>query len=118
MMPEFSCRAHEVELKMFLLSATLETLSCFSFIGHKAVETRAQKRLKTRFARVVVSEVVFLKRVREEALREVFCVFVARLPLQAHVLVDRFPIARENRFECALPHALVNAARAHDRRLV
>lgn len=61
---------------------------------------------------------VFLKRVCEEALRQVFCVFVVGVPLQPDVLVDWLPVARENRFEPALADNLVRAARAYDRRLI
>src|SRR5689334_10272790 len=103
---------------MFVIAAAFETLSGLAFIRNKAVETRAQKRLKARFARVVVGEVVFLKRIREETLRQIFRVFVIGLPLEAHVFVNGFPVALEDRFERALPHAVVCAAGAHDRRLV
>ena len=41
-----------------------------------------------------------------------------RPAIEAHVLVNGFPVALENRFERALSHVVVFAARADDRRLV
>src|ERR1043165_283891 len=103
---------------MFVAAAALETCARFAFVRDKAVEASAHKSLKARFARVVVGEVVLLKLVREEALREILRVFVAGLPLQPHVLVNGFPVAGEDCIERALPYVLVHAAGAHDGRLV
>src|SRR5690242_15017880 len=111
-------RAYEIELEMFVVSAAFQTLTCFSLVCDEAVKTGPQKRLEARFARVVVGEMVLLKRIREEALRQVFRILVVGLPLEPHVFVNRLPVTRENCFERALPHELVAAARAHNRRLV
>src|SRR5262249_30292671 len=101
---EFIFRAYEIKWEMFVAAAALETLACLTFVCHEAVETGAQKRLKARFARVVIGEVLLLEGVREEALGEIFGIFVVGLPLQANVFVDGFPVARENRLERSLPY--------------
>src|ERR1051326_5113935 len=96
---------------MFAIAAAFQTLTGFAFVGDVTIKTCAQKRLKTRFACIVVREVVLLKRVREEALCQILRVFVIRLPLEPHVFVNGFPVTDENRFERALSYNLIGAAR-------
>ena len=107
------CRS-EIELVMVHVATTFESLSGFTFVGDKTVETRAQKRLKARFAGVVSCEVIFFERKREEALREILGVFVICMPLQANVFVRGFPVARENRVERATANDLIIAAGVDD----
>src|SRR5687768_5290390 len=57
---------------------------------------------------------ILLERVCEEALRQIFCVFVICLPLKANVFVSGFPIARQDGLESATAHDLVIAAGADD----
>src|ERR1043166_6703791 len=61
---------------------------------------------------------VFLERVGEKSLGQIFCVLVACLPLEANVFVDWFPITVENDIESAPPDDLIVAARVHDSGLV
>jgi hypothetical protein len=111
----FFTRTHKVELEVFEISAAFETLTGFSFICDKAIEARSQKRLETRLRSIVAGEVVLLECSCEEALREIFGVFVTGVPLKANVFVNWFPVAGENLIERALPHNLVAAARLNDR---
>src|SRR5688500_5648825 len=87
------CCTYEVQLKVFKVSAALETFATLALVCHKTIEARAQKRLKTGFARVVNGEVVLLKCIREEALCQVLGVFIVGLPLEPNVFVDRLPVA-------------------------
>jgi len=102
------------EIEVVMVAAAFQPRARFSFIGNKAVETRAQKRLEAGFAGVVSGEVILFERVREEALRQIFGVFVAGVPLQADVLVRGFPVARENRVEGATADELIVAASVAD----
>src|SRR5690349_455959 len=78
---ELGFSTDEVELIMVHVAAAFETPPGFSFICDKTVEARTQKSLKTRFARIVSGEVILFESAREEALGQIFGVFVAGLPL-------------------------------------
>ncbi len=104
----------EVELVVVHITAALEPLSGLAFIGDKAIETRAQKRLKAGLSRVVTGKMILLERVGEKPLGQIFRVLVAGLPFEANVFVDWFPITVENRVESTPPDALVIAARGDD----
>ena len=97
-----------------MVAAAFEPATGFSFIGNKAVETRTQISLKAGLAGVVSGKVILLERVREEALRQIFGVFVIGVPFQADVLVRGFPVARENRVEGATADELIIAASVAD----
>src|SRR5215216_5602513 len=99
---------------MVHVAATLEPPPGFPFIRNKAIETSAQKRLKTGLARVVTGEMIFLEGVCEEALRQIFRVFVIRLPLETDVFVSRFPITGEDGVEGTMAHELIVAARTNN----
>src|SRR5690242_3854446 len=103
---------------MFVVSAAFQTLTCFSLVCDEAVKTGPQKRLEARFARVVVGDIVLLKRIREEALPQASPIPVVGLPLKPPAFITPLPVSRENCFKPALPHQLAAAARAHNPRLV
>ena len=101
-----------------MVAATLQSPSGFALIRNEAIETRTQKRLKAGLARVVSGKMIFLECIREEALRQIFRVFVVYVPLEANVFVSGFPIAGENRVESTTAHELIVAARAYDCRVI
>src|SRR5690242_12184455 len=80
----------EIELIVVHVTAALEPLAGFAFIRDEAVETRAQKRLKARFACVIVREVILFEGAREKALSQVLGIFVFSVPLESDVFVSGF----------------------------
>jgi hypothetical protein len=115
---QFGFSGDEVELIVVHVTAAFEAPAGFALIRNKAVETRSQKRLKARFAGVVAGEMVLLERVREEPLRQIFCVFVICVPFEANVFVSGFPVTRKDGVECAAAYELIIAAGAYDRRMI
>jgi hypothetical protein len=96
------------------VASTFEAAAGLSFVCDKAVETRTQKCLKTRFASVVAGEMILLECVCEESLRQIFGVFVAGLPLEANIFVGGFPVAGEDCVESAAARELIVAAGGDD----
>jgi hypothetical protein len=100
----------EVELIVVHTTAAFETSPRLALICNKPIQAGAQKRLEAGFGCIVAGKVVLLECVREESLRQIFRVFVIRLPLETNVFVSWFPIAREDGVERALAQELVIAA--------
>src|SRR5215510_8749830 len=111
---KFDFSGSEVELVVVHVAASLESLSCFVLIGNEPVKTRAQKRLKAALSRVVTGKIVFLERVGEKSLGQIFSVLVACLPFEANVFVDWFPITVEYGVESTPPDEFIIAACVHD----
>src|SRR6185503_2357670 len=111
-------RGGEIELIVVHVAAAFEPSSGFAFVRDEAVETSAQESLKAGFRGVVAGEVVLLECVRKERLRQIFCVFVIGLPLEANVFVRGFPVARQDRVERATTDDLIVTARALDCRVI
>ncbi|HEX5885125.1 MAG TPA: hypothetical protein VFY67_11355 [Pyrinomonadaceae bacterium] len=100
------------------IAAAFEPPPGLSFVRNKAVQARSQKRLEGGLAGVVACEVILLEGVCEEALGQIFCVFIICLPFEANVFVCGFPITRENSVESAAAYELVIAACADDCRMI
>src|SRR5690349_22957160 len=111
---EFVLSSGEVELVVVHVSAALQPLSRCVLIGNEPIQTGAQKRLKAGLSRVVTGKMVFLERVGEKPLGQIFCVLVACLPFQANVFVDWFPITFENGVESTLPDRPIVTECVHD----
>ena len=110
MRSEFIFGGGEIELIVVHVAPSLEPASGFAFVCDKAVQTRAQISLKTGFAGVVSGEVILFEGVREEALREIFGVFVVSVPFQADVFVCGFPVACDDGVKGATADKLIVAA--------
>lgn len=99
---------------MFEAAAAFQSLSRLSLVGYETVDAGAQKSLKARFSRIVISEVVFLKGVAEKLLGQVFRVLVIDIPFQSDVFVDRLPITVENGTERSLTNMWLVTANRDD----
>src|SRR5689334_19635854 len=104
----------EVELIVVHAAAPLEPVAGFAFIGDEAVETRAQISLEAGFAGVIVREVILFESAGEEALRQIFGVFVISVPFETDVFVSGFPVAREDGVEGTMADSLIVAAGVDD----